>query len=135
MANILIIDNQPQRSAFLFKELEKDGHEVSAVESREIGRIWLDSLTFDIAVINFFPDTGGTWELYREFRARLPNFPILVYLKNNMHAINSLRAAVREVLSQKRPRQAENSVIWSLNMADAFKNRISRDRNFVFSTP
>jgi len=101
MANILIIDNQPERRGCLFLDLEQDGHRVSAVGSRELEYISLDCLTFDIAIINLFPDASATWDLHHEFKCRLPDFPVLVYMIKNTHTIESLKSAMKEILNKK----------------------------------
>jgi len=101
MANVLIIDNQPERRGWLFLELEQDGHRVSAVGSREMEYISLDCLTFDIAIINLFPDASATWDLHHEFKCRLPDFPVLVYMIKNSSAIASLKSAIKVILNKK----------------------------------
>lgn len=99
MATILIFDNQVHRREHLAKELEKEGYCVKAISDKEFDPEQFDCSAFDLAILNQYPDSMKTWELYFDFRKYFPDFPVLVYLIKNIYALRSLKISINDILN------------------------------------
>jgi len=98
MTAILIFDNQAHRREYLSQELEKEGYYVKTISNMEFDPEKFDSAAFDLAILNLYPDSMKTWELYFDFRKYCPGFPVLIYMIKNIFALQSLKAAIKDVL-------------------------------------
>lgn len=98
MTDILILDNQAHRREHLSQELEKEGYCPTAISDAEFDQAHFDCSQFDLAILNLYPDSLKTWELYHDFRKNCPDFPVLVYLIKNIYALKSLKIAIRDIL-------------------------------------
>jgi len=99
MTAILIIDNQAHRREHLSRELEKEGYCPTAISDHELDLAHFNPVEFDLAILNLYPDSMKTWELYYDFRRCFPGFPVLVYLIKNIHALKSLKISIKEILN------------------------------------
>ncbi len=116
MTTILILDNQAHRREHLSEELEKEGYCVNAIGDRDFDPEKFDCSGFDLAVLNQYPDSLKTWELYFDFRKYCPGFPVLVYMIKNIYTLRSLKIAIKDILRnqsshafmQKHSKEAES---------------------------
>ncbi|MBC2715894.1 MAG: response regulator transcription factor [Desulfobacteraceae bacterium] len=99
MTAILILDNQAHRREHLSLELEKEGYCPTLISDGGLDLAHFDCTQFDLAILNLYPDSIKTWELYYDFRKYFPDFPVLVYLIKNIYALQSLKTAIKDILN------------------------------------
>ncbi|MFZ9202246.1 MAG: response regulator [Opitutales bacterium] len=74
---ILLIDDDPVARAVTARQLERQGHRVSAVSDARAARRQLGQGQWDLAILDLeLPEVNGT-ELARDLRRRLPDLPLL----------------------------------------------------------
>ena len=101
MTAILIIDNQAHRRKHLSRELKKEGYIVNAISDHELDLANFDCTQFDLAILNQYPDSLKTWDIYFDFRKNCPGFPVLVYLIKNIYSLRSLKTAIKDILNNQ----------------------------------
>ena len=95
MKRILIIDNAAQEKTLVNEALKREGYRVNTLEAESLDLVRLDPATFDLAIVNLYPDVSNTWGIYLDFKQHFPDTPVLVYMSH--HALDSLKAAINNI--------------------------------------
>ena len=80
-------------------DLKADGYGVNLIENDALDLKKLDLSAYDLAIIQSHPDLSTAWELYLSFKDRFPDFPILLYIRQN--TLNTLKASIKKVFREK----------------------------------
>lgn len=101
MANILILDDQPEIQELLFLDLGLEGHQIVSVSSAEM--VWdvLRDLRFDLVLMDLYLNGFESWNIFRDIKRKYPKLPAVVYVNESTDAIDRLKQTVTRVLSRK----------------------------------
>ena len=99
MKHLLIIYRQFNNAEAIRNDLEADGYGVHLIENKALDLKILNLSAYDLAIIQSYPDLSTAWGVYLNFKERFPDFPILLYIRQN--TLDTLKASVKEVFREK----------------------------------
>ena len=81
--------------------MEKEGYCPAAISDHELDLAHFNPGEFDLAILNLYPDSMKTWDIYYDVHEKFPDFPVLVYLIKNIYSLRSLKLAIKEILNNQ----------------------------------
>lgn len=100
MAHILIVDDQECRKEKLVRYLSEKGYSVSAVSGPE-SLDTLDLASFDLFIVNLYPDVDRTWGVHLSLKQQHPCAQVLVYLKESFQTFRGLKQSIASILNEE----------------------------------
>jgi len=95
---VLIVDDHPQESKLLTRELTVDGYQVKVIDKADM--IWINISVHepDLVLLNCIPDKFESFELLVNIKEVYPHLPVLVYIINSIDALVDLKETVNFLL-------------------------------------
>ena len=99
MKTILIIDNEAQEKVLVNEALQREGYHIKTMDADSLDLETLDPSSFDLTIVNLYPDVPTTWGIYLDFKHHFPDCPVLVYM--NHQALESLKSAIKNIFRKQ----------------------------------
>ena len=98
MAKILIVDDKKTILKLLYQELSIGNYHVVTLSA--IGLIWeyIRDEKPDLVLLGLHSESFDSWQILNDIKKKMPNLPVLIYIIENHHSMESLKQAINEIL-------------------------------------
>ena len=98
MSKILIVDDKKTILKLLYQELRIGNFHVVTLNS--IGLIWeyIRDTRPDLVLLGLHSESFDSWQILKDIKKKIPNLPVLIYILESHHSMNSLKRAIEDVL-------------------------------------